>query len=111
MTGNDKRAEGIILSLLGIPVVIWLGLIFAPYLESGLIDFILKIGNGNIESLMVTLCSESFKSVVLFLLLYAFGIALYFSTRKNYRRGEEHGSAKSISAEDSVCQAVGVYHG
>ena len=94
MTGNDKRAEGIILALLGIPVVIWLGLIFAPYLESGLIDFILEIGNGNIESLTVTLCSESFKSVVLFLLLYVFGIALYFSTRKNYRRGEEHGSAR-----------------
>ena len=94
MTGNDKRAEGIILTLLGIPVAIWLGLIFAPYLESGLIVFILEIGSGDIEALTVTLCSESFKSVVLFLLLYAFGIALYFSTRKNYRRGEEHGSAR-----------------
>ncbi len=94
MTGNDKRAETIILTMAGIPIAVWLGLIFAPYLEAGLIDFIAEIAKGNIEPLRVTLCSDSVKSVVLFLFLYLFGITFYVSTRKNYRHGEEHGSAK-----------------
>lgn len=94
MTGNDKRTETIILTTAGMPIAIWLGLIFAPYLEDGLIDFVAEIAKGNIEPLKVTFCSDSLKSVVLFLFMYFFGMAMYFSTRKNYRRGEEHGSAQ-----------------
>lgn len=31
--------------------------------------------------------------ILLFLLAYGMGIGIYWSTRRNYRRGEEHGSA------------------
>ena len=34
------------------------------------------------------------KSLLICTLLYAFGISIYYASRKNYRRGEEHGSAK-----------------
>jgi type IV secretion system protein VirD4 len=34
------------------------------------------------------------KTVLVLLLCYAMGIGIYFSTQKNYRRREEHGSAK-----------------
>ena len=33
------------------------------------------------------------KCILLFLLAYGMGIGIYWSTRRNYRRGEEHGSA------------------
>ncbi len=47
----------------------------------------------------VRICEDSRKTVLTFLLLYAMGIGIYLSTRKNYRRREEHGSAKWGSAE------------
>ena len=34
------------------------------------------------------------KSILICTLLYAFGIGIYYANRRNYRRGEEHGSAK-----------------
>ena len=37
---------------------------------------------------------HSLQAVFLCLLVYAMGIGVWLSTRKNYRRGEEHGSAK-----------------
>ena len=37
---------------------------------------------------------HSLQAVLLCLLVYAMGIGVWLSTRKNYRRGEEHGSAK-----------------
>ena len=37
---------------------------------------------------------HSLQAVFLCLLVYAMGIGIWLSTRKNYRRGEEHGSAK-----------------
>ena len=42
----------------------------------------------------ITMCEDSVKTVLIFLLAYAMGIGIYFSTRRNYRRREEHGSAK-----------------
>ena len=42
----------------------------------------------------IKLCGDSLKTVLILLLCYGMGIGIYFSTRKNYRRREEHGSAK-----------------
>ena len=36
----------------------------------------------------------SLRAVLFCLFVYAMGIGIWFSTRRNYRRGEEHGSAK-----------------
>ena len=42
----------------------------------------------------IVLCEDSVKTVLVLLLGYGMGIGIYFSTRRNYRRREEHGSAK-----------------
>lgn len=42
----------------------------------------------------IRLCGDSVKTVLIFLLSYGMGIGIYISTKKHYRRGEEHGSAK-----------------
>ena len=46
----------------------------------------------------VTVCEGSLKTALIFLLAYGMGIGIYLSTRRNYRRREEHGSAKWGSA-------------
>ena len=47
----------------------------------------------------IELCGDSLKTVLVLLLLYGMGIGIYLSTRRNYRRREEHGSAKWGSAK------------
>ena len=42
----------------------------------------------------IELCEDSLKTVLILLLIYGLGIGVYLSSRRNYRRGEEHGSAK-----------------
>ncbi len=39
-------------------------------------------------------CEDSAKAVLIFIAAYGLGIGIYLSSRRNYRRGEEHGSAK-----------------
>ena len=46
----------------------------------------------------IVLCEDSQKTVLIFLLIYGLGIGVALSSRRNYRRGEEHGSAKWGSA-------------
>ena len=47
----------------------------------------------------IVLCEDSVKTVLVLLLCYGVGIGIYFSTRRNYRRREEHGSAKWDNAK------------
>ena len=42
----------------------------------------------------IMVCEDSLKTVLIFLLAYGMGIGIYLFTRRNYRKGEEHGSAK-----------------
>lgn len=39
-------------------------------------------------------CENSIKTILVFICIYVLGISIYESTKKNYRRREEHGSAK-----------------
>ena len=96
---NDDKKTGLILSVCGIVPVIWLALMTAPYVGGGLVEIIrgLPVAMGN--PFQITVCEDSVKTVLIFLLAYAMGIGIYFSTRRNYRRREEHGSAKWGSAK------------
>ena len=91
---NDDQKTSLILSVCGILPVVWLALLTAPYVSGGLVEIIrgLPVAMGNPFEIMV--CEDSIKTVLIFLLAYAMGIGVYFSTRRNYRRREEHGSAK-----------------
>lgn len=42
----------------------------------------------------IELCGDSLKTVLVLLCVYGLGIGVYLSSSRNYRRGEEHGSAK-----------------
>ena len=42
----------------------------------------------------IKLCEDSLKTVLILLVCYGMGIGIYLSTNRNYRRREEHGSAK-----------------
>ena len=71
----------------------WFALLTAPYLSGGLIGIVKGLPEAMEHPFSMELCKDSVKTVLLFLLAYGLGIGIYLSTRRNYRRGEEHGSA------------------
>ena len=91
---NDDQKTSLILSVCGILPVVWLALLTAPYVSGGLVEIIrsLPVAMGN--PFEITMCEDSVKTVLIFLAAYGMAIGIYFSTRRNYRWREEHGSAK-----------------
>lgn len=93
MRQDEKNTERI-LYIIGIIPITWLAIIIAPNLNNGLLGIITEFSNAMNNPFNITWCENSIKSILIFLFIYLIGIAVYESTRKNYRRREEHGSAK-----------------
>ena len=94
MNRDNDRQTSIILSMIGILPVVWLGLLIAPSVKGGLPEILPSMMNVMSDPFHIELCDDSVKTVLVLLLCYGMGIGIYFSTRRNYRRREEHGSAK-----------------
>lgn len=94
MKRDNDRQSAIILSLVGIIPIVWLGLLIAPSVKGGLPEILPNLLTVFNNPFQIELCGDSVRTVLVLLLLYGMGIGVYFSTRRNYRRREEHGSAK-----------------
>ncbi|MGN0962389.1 MAG: VirD4-like conjugal transfer protein, CD1115 family, partial [Clostridia bacterium] len=90
--GDDKMHKNdLLLCALGFIPVIWFALRIAPIADDGLItnlDDVLK------TPLDIVWCSYSLKCIGICTLIYVIMLGIFFSSVGNYRRGEEHGSAK-----------------
>ena len=74
-------------------VIIWIALLTAPYVDGGIVEIIKNLPQKMSTPFEIELCKNSLKTVLIFLFAYILGIGIYLSTRRNYRRGEEYGSA------------------
>lgn len=92
MSENNKKSL-IITGIIGIIPIIWIALLIAPYLSGGLIEIVKGI-NSIKNPFSITLCNSSLKTVLIMLIIYFIALTVYITTRKNYRRNEEYGSAK-----------------
>ena len=97
---QNEQLQNKVLYFLGIIPTIWLALIIAPNLNNGLMSIITGFTESMNNPLNISWCENSIKSILIFLLIYIMIIAVYESTKKNYRRGEEHGSAKWGNASE-----------
>ena len=92
---EDKFSRtNIILYCLGLLPTVWLGLLTAPAFRSGLPNLITNLAVVFGNPFHIVWCEDSIKTVLIFICAYAMGIGIYLSTARNYRRREEHGSAK-----------------
>jgi type IV secretion system protein VirD4 len=91
---QDEKQIMKVLYLIGIIPVIWLALLLAPYTKGGLIEIIKNINIAISNPFKIVLVENSIRTILIFLLTYILTILVYESTRKNYRRREENGSAK-----------------
>lgn len=92
---NDKFSKAsLTLYACGTVPVIWIALLLAPCVDGGLVALIRYGGAALNDPFHIVLCEDSLKAVLIFLTCYGLGIGIYLSTDRNYRRREEHGSAK-----------------
>ncbi len=88
--GNNS----LVLCLFGILPVVWLGLLIAPAASGGLPEILARFPAAMNDPFHIELCGDSVKTVLVLLCVYGLSIGVFLSSRRNYRRGEEHGSAK-----------------
>ena len=94
MKNGSIRKEAIIVGLLGCIPVIWLALLVAPFAEQGLAEVLINSDKILKAPFDIRICEGSLKTAVLFLGVYIMSICIYHASRRNYRKGEEHGSAQ-----------------
>lgn len=89
---EQRKKSAFILAVAGIIPVVYLGLLFANALYDGcnILTAIEWIGE---NPLKITYCPMTVKTVAMLLIIYVFVVMYLISDMKNYRRGEEHGSA------------------
>lgn len=90
---NDKLFYYYLIIFGTIPVG-WFALLMAPAFDEGLIGMMNQFQTSMDHPFKVQWCEDSLRAVLIFLFSYFLVIGIYWSTRKNYRRLEEHGSAK-----------------
>ena len=97
---NTESKNKFVYIAFGVLPVIWAALMVAPFISGGLPGIISGFTESMKDPLELQWCSDSLKTILIFLVIYAVGLGVYFSTKHNYRKGEEHGSAKwgSVSA-------------
>lgn len=100
---NQDRKTDLVLCIAGVVPVIWLALLIAPAVGGGIPEMLPHLTEALNNPLHIVWTEDSLKTVLLFLCAYAMGIGIYLSTRRNYRRGVEHGSAKWGEAS-TVCK-------
>ena len=89
----EKKSEYIFYIIASI-FVIWIALLVAPYISGGIPSLIKNLGAVMDNPFNITWCENSLRTILIFLGIYAMGIGMYVSTKKNYRRQEEYGSGK-----------------
>ncbi len=93
-----RENNPLILCLFGILPVVWLGLLIAPAAHGGLPEIVARFPAVMNDPFHIELCGDSLKTVLILLCAYGLAVGVILSSRRNYRRGEEHGSAKWGSA-------------
>ena len=72
----------------------WIALKIAPYWEGSVFELISRMEEVFTEPWHIQWTDTSLRAVLFCLIVYVMGIGIWLSTRRNYRRGMEHGSAK-----------------
>ena len=96
---QDKLSRSnILLYCAGLIPVVWLALLIAPAFGGGLPKLIENLAEIFKSPFHIVWCEDSLKTVLILVFAYAMGIGIYLATARNYRRREEHGSARWGSA-------------
>ena len=82
------------LFVLGALAVVWLGFLIAPYAGDGLLGIMNGFSEAMQNPFSIKLCEDSLRTVLVLLLVYGLIVGVVLSSDRNYRKREEHGSAR-----------------
>ena len=82
--------------LLALPVVWWAAVLIADSIHpnQNLLEILEVLTERLDHPFTLHLTEYTVKTVLICTFLYAMGIGIFYANQRNYRRGEEHGSAK-----------------
>ena len=92
---NSRKSDWVIW-LAGLPVIWWAAILIADAIQPGrnLFELMEVLTEKMNHPFQLHYTEYTIKSMLVCTLLYAAGIGIFYSSQKNYRRGEEHGSAR-----------------
>lgn len=99
--GNNRQAIKILL-LAGLFPVIWLALRIAPSLHGGIPAIIQTLNTVFQNPFQLTFNKDTLRAVLVFVAAYALAAGIWLSSQRNFRKGEEYGSAKWGNAQEIV---------
>ena len=79
---------------IGLFFVVWSAILIAPNINNNIFDFINKVTSALDKPFNIVWCKNTLKVILVLVLIYSIFFAMYVSDIINYRKGEEHGSAK-----------------
>ncbi|WP_214629685.1 VirD4-like conjugal transfer protein, CD1115 family [Paenibacillus agaridevorans] len=90
---ETARSNLLLFAVFFIPVV-WAALLAAPALSKGLPELLLHLSVAINHPFQIQWVDDTPRSLLLFTLIYTVSVGVYLASPRNYRRREEHGSAK-----------------
>jgi type IV secretion system protein VirD4 len=90
---ETARSNLILFAIFLIPVV-WAALLTAPSLSGGLPEILANLTSAMNNPFHIQWVEDTPRCILLFITAYGMSIGIYLSTKRNYRRREEHGSAR-----------------
>ncbi len=91
---NNSYKEQLLLFLFGFVFVLWFALLIAPISNHGLVGIVNNFSNILSNPFKIVLCESTFKTIAVCLCVYVIVYGIILSSKKNYRRKVEYGSAK-----------------
>ena len=95
---NNKTPNWIY--ILGLIPTIWLALLFAPVIDGGLPKIVQEFSSKINNPFNIVICDNTPKSIIVCIIIYVVIIFISKSSSKNYRKGEEYGSARWGKAKE-----------
>ena len=91
---KDKKPLWIGVAVFGWLVIIWVSFLVAPTLGGGLSSIIPKLSEALSNPFYLVWSDNTLTTLFVLSLIYGLSILIYHYTKPNFRRREEHGSAK-----------------
>ena len=98
---KDNRIY-IVISIIGMIAVIWLALIIAPITNGGLATIINELPAKLQRPFNITICEDSSKTVLIFLLSYLIGIGAYFQQEKIIEKAKNTVQQNGVTQKKSI---------
>ena len=85
MRNGDDQKTAVILAACGIVPVVWLALLTAPYVSGGIVEIMNGLTAAINNPFSITVCEDSLRTVLIFLLAYGMGIGIYLLCPSRFR--------------------------